>query len=300
MEVLNEILPLVILFLIGYLMQRLKVFEKKDGDILLKIVFYISLPALILNSLPGVRINEEFILLPFIASAVILITFGLAWMSAKMLKLSRKTFGSFVVGAMILNIGFVLPFIITFFGEEGLSRIIIMDAGNGIMVMTFVYYQACRYGNPSCTHRTILKKFLLSPPLWAIAIGLAINFLSVSFPAVLQGFFRITGDLTIPLLMMTIGFYFTPAIVNFKAMFMVIFIRMGIGLILGLAAATLFALEGLTRIVVIIGLSTPVGYNTLTFSSIEELDKEFASSIVSVSILVGVFYVPLLIYLFSF
>jgi predicted Na+-dependent transporter len=40
-----------------------------------------------------------------------------------------------------------------------------------------------------------------------------------------------------------------------------------------------------------------VGYNTLTFSSLAKLDVEFASSLVSVSVLLGLIYTPILILL---
>ena len=46
-------------------------------------------------------------------------------------------------------------------------------------------------------------------------------------------------------------------------------IRMGLGLFLGILLAYIFGLEGVTKNVVILATATPVGYNTLTFSSVE-------------------------------
>jgi len=72
---------------------------------------------------------------------------------------------------------------------------------------------------------------------------------------------------------------------------------MGIGFVLGYSLALLFGLDGLERTIVIIGSSAPVGYNNLTFASMENLDKEFAASLVSIAMLIGVILVPLLIFL---
>ena len=298
-KIISEILPVILFFVVGYILKIFKIFKKDNGDILLKIVFYIALPAFVIISLSQSRLTSEFIFLPFISTGIIVVTYFIARITAKFLKLEQKTLGTFLVGTMILNIGFMLPFIIAAFGEEGLSRIIIMDMGNGIMVFTFIYFQACKYGSHQKHKKTIYKRFLLAPPIWAIFAGLILNFTKVEITGITYNFFKIAGDLTIPLLMLSVGVFFEPKIVKLPAMISVITIRMGLGLLLGCLITEILGLEGLTRAIVILGSTTPVGYNTLTFSSIENLDKEFAASIVSVSIFIGIFYVPLLIYLFQ-
>jgi len=68
------------------------------------------------------------------------------------------------------------------------------------------------------------------------------------------------------------------------------------GLALGLALSWVFGLEGIVRDIVIICSSAPVGYNTLVLSSLENLDKDFAASLVSISLILGIIYVPLLMF----
>jgi hypothetical protein len=68
-------------------------------------------------------------------------------------------------------------------------------------------------------------------------------------------------------------------------------------LLLGIAFINLFNLQGLSKIVVLIMSSAPAGINTLTYSSMENLDNEFAASVVSYSTLIGMVFIPVLIYL---
>jgi malate permease and related proteins len=70
---------------------------------------------------------------------------------------------------------------------------------------------------------------------------------------------------------------------------------MGLGMFLGLLLIYLFGLDGITRYVVILATATPIGYNTLTFSSIEKLDTEFAAALISVSILISMIYIPAIV-----
>ena len=60
-----------------------------------------------------------------------------------------------------------------------------------------------------------------------------------------------------------------------------------------------FNLEGLEKIITLVGTSAPVGFNTLTFASLENLDKEFAATLVSVAIGIGIFSVPILLFFLS-
>ncbi|MCD4664986.1 MAG: AEC family transporter [Bacteroidales bacterium] len=296
-KILTEILPVILLFVLGFLLKSVKVFKKDNGDFLLKLVFNIALPALVILSISKSQLTYEFLFLPFISVTIIVVSFIIARVIARFLKLESKTLGTFLIGAMILNIGFMLPFIIAGYGEEGLARIIIFDVGNGIMVFTFVYFQACRHGSHSGHPKTVLGKFFKAPPVWGIITGLMLNFFNIEIPLIAYNFLKIAGDLTIPLLMLSVGIFFEPRLVKLPALVSVIAIRMGLGLLLGLLISEILGLEGLTRTIVILGSTTPVGYNTLTFSSIENLDKEFAASIVSISILIAIFYIPLLIYI---
>ncbi len=99
--------------------------------------------------------------------------------------------------------------------------------------------------------------------------------------------------------MLSLGIYFSPKLVKIFPLISAIVIRMLFGLLLGFFFVELLNLEGLTRLIILIGSAAPVGYNTLTFSSLENLDKEFAASLVSFSILIGIVFIPILISVLS-
>ena len=73
-------------------------------------------------------------------------------------------------------------------------------------------------------------------------------------------------------------------------------LRFGFGLLLGWLASLVLGLEGIDRTVLIACAAAPMGYNTLTYASLEELDKDFAASMVSFSVLLGLIATPILVY----
>lgn len=296
-EILLKIIPIILIFILGYILKGIKLFKKEDGTLFLKVVFYIAQPALIILSITNIKLVLDFIYLPLIAVLVIIITFILSFFIGKLLQLKQTTLGVFLIGSMIMNIGFTLPFIIAAYGEEGIARISLFDFGNALLVFTFVYYFACKYGSNEKNSAGMVKKFILSPPIWALIIAIILNLTSLQLPNSINNFLQIIANLTIPLIMLSLGIYFTPKLINPIPLSLVIIIRMFFGLLLGFFFVKLFNLDGLTRLIVLIGSAAPVGYNTLTFSSLENLDTEFAASLVSIAILIGIIFLPILIYI---
>jgi predicted permease len=294
-----KIIPIVLIFALGFVLKKINFLKREHGDLFLKLVFYVSFPALIIISITRIKISSDFIYLPVIAVLIIIITFFVSYFIAKLLHLKRASFGVFLIATMIMNIGFSLPFFIAAYGEEGLARASLFDLGNGLLTVTFVYYFACKYGTGKNDAKTLIKKFALSPPIWALIIAFILNLSNVSLSSIPSEFFQTIGNLTIPLIMLSLGIYFTPKIIKIAPVLSAIAIRMFFGLLLGFIFVKIFNIEGLTRTIILICSAAPIGYNTLTFSSMQNLDKEYAASIVSISIIIGIIFIPLLIILLS-
>jgi len=296
LKIYTELFSVFLLIFSGIGLRYFKIVKKEDASIFLSLVFYLTMPALVLANLPSANIGFDYLYLPLIPIIVSSITFFIARYVGKLMQLERKTQGVFILSAIILNTAFLFPFVILFYKQEGLSRILFLDVGNVLMIFGLGYYQACKYGNHELSKKEIFKRFLNAIPLWAIFIAILMNLFQLQLKGPFLSFVKVTGDLTIPLLLISVGIFFEIRLVKLKALFMALFIRMGIGMILGLLLANLLGLEGLTKTIAILGTATPIGYNTLMFASIENLDKEFAAALVSTSILISLIYVPLMIY----
>ena len=298
-EVLSKLIPVILVFLLGFVLKKIKLFKEDSADLFLKVVYYIAVPALVIISITSIELSFDFAYFPIIAALIIFISFFISYFIGKLLKLQNKSFGVFLVGSMIINIGFTLPFIIAAYGEEGLARITMFDFANGLLTFTFIYYFAVKYGSGVKDKKTMIKKFVYSPPIWALIVAVILNLVNVKLPGIASNFFQILGNMVVPLIMLSLGIYFSPKLVKFTSVVSSIIIRMVFGFLLGFVFVKLFGLEGVNRLVVLVGSASPVGYNTLTFSSLEGLDKEFAASLVSYSVLIGLIFIPLLIFLLS-
>jgi predicted permease len=55
----------------------------------------------------------------------------------------------------------------------------------------------------------------------------------------------------------------------------------------------LFDLDGMTRAVLLLGAAAPIGFSAVVFADREGLHREMAASAASISVLLGLLYVPL-------
>lgn len=292
-----KIASVIFIFALGYILKRIRLLKPADGDVLMKIVFYVAAPCLIFLSVSKAEITTALLLLPLSAGLIIFTTFWLAYYTAKFYRLPPSTFGAFLAASLIMNNGFMMSFVFAVFGEDGLARLVMFDFANGLITFTFVYYLACRYGAQQMGKKVKLHKFFLAPPLWGLLIGLLFNLAGIEVGKAVTGFLQPLASLLIPLIMLSLGIYFTPRFTPFKPMITAVILRMGVGFLLGLVFIELFGFEGLNKKIVLLCSMAPVGFNTIVFASLEKLDKQFAAGVVSLGIITGVIVIPLVILL---
>ena len=294
----EKIFPLFLAFFIGIAAKHLKLLSKKDAPTLLKTVLNLSLPAVAILAINRMVLKLELIFIPI--SAVIIV-FGIYFVTTgigRFLSLPKATFGSFLVGTLVANSAFALPFLAAAHGDQGLAMASLFDIGNSIMIFTFIYHQAVKYGDSAHSGKINWGKFLKMPPLWGMALALILKGFKVQFPVFAVNFLELMGSPTVPLVMIALGLYFEPSFKKLEYALLAVFIRMGLGLSIGFALAYLFGLSGLIKTVVISCSALPIGFNTLIFADIENLDREFAATEVSISMIVAMFMIPWLIWSF--
>lgn len=299
LEYLSSLVPILLIFVLGLALRRSGVVQREDGGLLLKLFFYAALPALIVLSVSEVELTPDLIFLPFGAVLTHVVTLSVALLIGRRLQVERQALGVVLVGSMIMNGAFVYPFLLIRFGAPGLAQAALFDLGNVVMVVSVAYTLAYRYGDAGKKGGSALKRLVLSPPVWALTLSLVLRATQIQIPDVFATFLQSIADMTTPLLMLALGIYFSPRLVQPGLLTLTVLTRMGVGLLCGLFFGALFGLQGVPRVVMAMAAAAPVGFNALTFSSLAKLDVDFAASVVSVSVLLGMIYMPVLIVLLA-
>lgn len=297
MELALKIAPIFIVFFLGYALKKLNIFKPEDGGLLLKLLFFVVTPALIFLSVQSLKITPVFLFFPIIAAISTLSVYFFGRQIFKVFNLPVATVGISIIGAMIMNTGFALPFIIAQWGNIGVARVAMFDLAGGILTYVFVYALAVKYGAQNPNMKFVLQKILISPPVWALLLALVFNWFKLSIPLVLETTLKNLSVVYSPLVIFALGLYFSPKFIYPKLLLTGLIMRFGIGIFVGLIFTKVFGLTGIDKTIAIICTSAPIGFNTLTFASMEKLDIKFAASLVSVGIAVGLLLIPILIYI---
>lgn len=213
MQVINTILPILLVMLLGYALARLRFF--KDGFIagLNGFVYWIALPGLILHSLAGKKLvvgQASPVLLAFGAAS--LIVMACSFLLAKLGKLSGGQQATYTQASYRGNLALIgLPLLLFAVGPEkaeallptaAIAIALIMLAYNIISTTLFILLQPQQKGTPWWQSFLGLRS---NPLIIATAIGLVWSFTRVPVPEFLRGFMGVLAQTAGPLSLICIG-----------------------------------------------------------------------------------------------
>ena len=297
-EILLRLTPIFFFFLVGVVLRRTGLAARTDGDFVLRLVFFVTLPLLILLTLQNATLTADKLWLPVANIVVNILCLGAMLILVRPLKPPRPALGSMAMGTMIANNAFMFPFMLAVYGESGFADAVLFDFGNAIMVATVTYAMAFRYSDEPYDRLSMLKRIARGPLFWALVIGVTLSLTGARLPDGVVGIIDPVAQMSAPLILIALGIFFSLRFHQLKLVGLTLFVRMGLGFAFGAGFAALVGLEGQSFVVVALCSGAPIGFMALTFSSLARLDTELTTTAVSLSILLGLVYVPLLMLLF--
>ena len=285
----------LVLFLLGASLRFYAMLTKRHAERLGSFVFSVSLPATILVSLDRVTFAPTAWKLPLAACLVTLPLVLLSWPLVRLLRLSRPTQGGLLLSIGCINsVYFAYPVTLATFGEEGLAQAILFDLGQTTLTLTVLYALAVWHGTASPSARSSLARLLSAPPLWALAITLALKAAGLHLPSWLHDALTPIHLTTTPLASLVLGLSISLDALRrtWQLTCLGVAVRMAGGFLLGWMAAWLLDLTGMERAIVILIAGMPSAVTAVIFATETGLDEDLVASIVALSICLGVALLP--------
>lgn len=291
--ILEKLMPIILFFIIGYTLKMLKILSKEDASVLLKLIFYLMSPAVIIISVSSMEFTKTLIYYPIAAICIHCVMIVIGIIFSRFLKLTDNERKIFRGGTLIMNMTFILPFFIVFFGEKNVYLLSLFDAGNLVMITTIVYSIFVSQKDDSIKDKMI--KIVKSPLIIALAIGIIINVTKVTIPEGIRITLQQIASVTGVLIMIALGAYFTPKFSRLKLSLIIIAVKVIGILIVGTIVGRILPLDEMGRTIILLGALSPVGNNILTYVFITDGDMELAINVVSLSIILSFINVSLLL-----
>ena len=293
----NTILSIVLMIGLGYVLKRIDFLSEKDIDPFNKIVMYILMPCMIFHAIYTADLNSisNMGILPLIILGSSLATGAVSFIILKQFKLDDKTLWSVLVTVMIANTAFMgYPVNLGIYGQDGFLRAIFCDIATLSTFLLLSFVLILKFGG---TVKTAVKKIAFFPPLWAVILGLILNFINVPIGPVLDNTVNYLGQGAIPLIMVTLGLSIdfsalkrSRAMIAFTSIMKLAFFPF-----IAFLLATYLGLVNLEHTVSVIEAAMPSGMMSLLLAITYKLDYEMTSDCILINTVISLITLPIII-----
>jgi predicted permease len=201
----NNLILLILCFIIGMLLRRFKRMPENAPATLNSFIIHVSLPALTLLYIHELHFSADVFLVAAMAWLLFGLSVGFFWLMGRWLHLPRTTTGALMLLGGLGNTSFVgVPMVEAFYGHAGIPTAIIADQlGSFFTLSVLGITVAGIYSSGRPTVAEIVKRILLFPPFIALAIALLL------IPVEYAGWFTVIlkrlSDTLAPLALLSVG-----------------------------------------------------------------------------------------------
>jgi malate permease and related proteins len=288
----QQFLYAIVIIGLGYILKRFNVLKEQDGEGLSRIIFNLTLPALIIVTFNDIKIDYSLILLIGIAFFYgLLIAFLGLFMFKNETRRVKGMMGMMVPG---FNIGlFAYPLVEGIWGKEGIKYFGMFDVGNAFIVFGVSYLIGSFYAQDKAKLgiKEISGKMVKSIPFMTYIIIFLLSVIGLHLPSFIIEVSGIVSLANMPMALLLLGIYlnfsFEKSYKNLAIKF--IAVRYGVGLVLGIILFMVLPFEDMFKYTVLIGLILPTSVSILPYSVEFDYDRKFVGTVSNVTILISFF-----------
>lgn len=293
---LEVVFPLLFLMAVGYIINRLKLCNEENFEVLNKLVFKVFLPVLLFYNVYSTNISEAINppLMLFCVSAVVCV-FVFLLIFIPLVEKDNAKRGVMVQGIFRSNfVLFGLPVTISLLGEAnvGVTSVLIavvVPLFNGLAVICLEFFKGGKFNMQKLLQ--IIKGVVTNPLIIASTLGILCLLFKIKFPSfVIKGVTDISKIAT-PLALIVLGgtFKFNKISANLKQIILVTLFKLAVvPAVVIFVAIKFFAYSGAPIVTMLSMFASPTAVSSFTMAQQMEGDGELAGQIVVCTTVVSI------------
>lgn len=309
--ILATLFPVFAVLGLGYLLARREFLSRQFLSELNRFVYYVSLPALIINGLATAQSLPPGTLSIFLIFLVAtLLCIGAAFITARFLKLGRWQYGTFIQGSFRGNLAYIGIPILVYALRDYPKEVSASIVAQAIFVFapTMILYNVVSVllligshdGNSGKQIPSMLKGIARNPLIIAAVIGVILFILPVQLPGAIYNTLEFVGRMAAPAALICVGG--GMAVVSMEGRYrsatFASILKVGVTPVLAWLISLPFGLSATTTLILMIFAATPTAVASYVMAKEMHGDEAMASgaivlstvfSIVSLSVVVGLF-----------
>jgi len=290
----DQFLLSMLIIIVGYVFKKVNLIREEDGESLSRIIFNITLPALIINTFNTIVIDFSLSLITIIGivSGLFMALLGVFIFKNE----DRKTRGMLAMLVPSFNIGlFAYPLVEAIWGHEGIKYFGMFDVGNSLVVFGVSYIIASNFSSERSDLKftSISSKLLRSVPLLSYIIVFCLAVLDLHFPEMVLNVTKILARANMPLSLLLLGVYLSFSLDgnHLKNLSKVLALRYLIGLTISMIFFFIMPFEKMFKQTMLIGFLLPIPTAVIQYAIEFDYDQKFVGTVTNITILLSFFLI---------
>ena len=280
----------IAIIILGYVLRKIGVFKQDDFKVLSKIVLKITLPAAIITSFAGKKIDVAMLAIAFIGFGGGLLYMFHGYMMNRKKGKEWQAFG--LLNLSGYNIGnFTMPFVQSFLGPMGVITTSVYDVGNAFVCLGGAYgVSKTIKGSGRFSVVTILKTLTKSVAFDCYLVMIVMSLVNLQMPAPVVDLAKIIADANafVAMLMLGVGFRISGDETQTATIVKYLLVRYGIATALAVSCFNLLPFSLEVRQALVILSFSPIASAAPAFTGELDGDVGLSSAINSISIVCSI------------
>lgn len=291
MEHLNtQFLLSLMIIITGYVCKKLSIIKAQDGEGLARIIFNITLPALIVTTFSTIKIDFSLIMITVISALYGLLMAAVGFLVFRNER--RNSRGMLIMLLPGFNIGlFAYPLVEAIWGQAGLQYFGMFDVGNSLVIFIVCYLIASYYSTDSSrlNVKTVFVQLGKSIPLLAYTIVFIAAVGEFKFPQLLLDVTQILAKANMPLSLLLLGIHLSFSLNSeyWRNMRRILAVRYVIGIFIGGLFFLFTPFSDIIRYTLFVGFILPVAMAVIPFAIEFGYDHNFVGTLANITILIS-------------
>lgn len=267
-------------------------------QVLTSVVYYLFLPAMVLEVLWQAEIGLHSLQYTFLGVASVFFSLFSIWLLGLVLKFDRPRMGALILATSFANVTYLgLPVLEQVFGKWARSVAIQLDLfATGPILFTVGIMLARYYGEDDAGSDKGILSYLNAPPFWAALVAVILNLNHIPNPAWFSGALQMLSNAVVPLMLFSLGLALSwqaITIKNIPYIAPVLLIKMWLMPLFALWLTGFLTLAEENKAAAVLEMAMPCMVLGIVFCDRYKLDSGLYAMAVTVSTALSVFVLPL-------
>lgn len=298
MELLLIVLPVFLVFGIGYISQKLLNMDIKSISAM---SLYILLPLLTFDTFYRNELTVDYLYLFIFSIIITVILIGITVLTGWFMKSTKEDISAILLGALFPNSGnYGAPVMLFALGAVAFDYAIVLMVLHGFIISTVGIFIASFGGGATISVKDAIVSIFRIPVIYGAIAGIAFQLGNITIDEKLMDIIQMTGNAAIPVVMLILGMQLAQIkkenfeLKNINA---VIFIRMIISPVVAMILVLFMPVDETMKMVFIVLNAMPVAANSTMLAVQFNVKPNLVSFSTLITTLLSLLTIPLFLYL---